>query len=217
VALSRTKDVIGVAPEPEEVARARMRRIRKALAVVVAVVIAQCWYMKGVITGEPAEELSPPDCVLVYGGGPQRIVAGLMVAEQMKAKWVVYSAGAEEPVPKPKGGRHKYEVRIVRGAYTTDQNARTTAPVIKELHAKSVILVTSWYHMPRALLVTHLYLLGSGIEVMRVSAEGRPKAWWRERRLWMEIPRMWGTALRVGLAVVGVENWPRPAGYPKPS
>jgi hypothetical protein len=64
-------------------------------------------------------------------------------------------------------------------------------------------------------LVTRLYLLGSGIEVMRVSAEVRPKEWWRERLLWMEIPRMWGTALRVVLAAVGIENWPRPAGMPR--
>ena len=215
MALSGPKDVIGMPREPEEVARARMRRIRKALMLVVAILIAQCWYMKSVITEEAAEGLSTPDVVLVYGGGPQRIATGLKVAEQMKAKWGVYSAGAGEPVPGAKGKRRKFEVRIVHGAYTTDQNARTTAPVLKELHVKSVILVTSWYHMPRALLVTRLYLLGSGIEIMRVSAEVRPKEWWRERRLWMEIPRMWGTAWRVGLAVVGIENWPRPAGMPK--
>ena len=68
------------------------------------------------------------------------------------------------------------------------------------------------YHLPWALLVTRLYLLGSGIDVMRVSAEVRPKGWWWDRQLWREIPRMWGTALRVALAVVGIENWPRPAG-----
>ena len=125
--------MIGVAPEPEEVARARMRRIRKALAVVVAVVIVQCWYTKGVITNESSEGLSTPDVVLVYGGTPQRIETGLMVADQMGARWVVYSAGENEAVPGQKGKRRKYELRIVRGAYTTDQNARMTAPVVKEL------------------------------------------------------------------------------------
>jgi len=28
-----------------------------------------------------------------------------------------------------------------------------------------------------------------------------------------EAPRFRGTVMRIGLAVVGVEDWPRPAGY----
>ena len=77
------------------------------------------------------------------------------------------------------------------------------------------LLVTSWYHLPRACFLARLYSVGSGIEWDYASAEPKPAGWWKRPEVRSELLRFWGSLGRVALALVGIENWPRPAGMPR--
>ena len=77
------------------------------------------------------------------------------------------------------------------------------------------LLVTSWYHLPRAYFLTRLYSFGAGIAWDYVGAEPNPPGWWKRPEFRSELVRFWGSIGRVCLAMVGVNNWPRPAGMPR--
>ena len=91
-------------------------------------------------------------------------------------------------------------------ATTTDQNARFTAPMIRKLPVKNILLVTSWFHMPRALFLTRFYLLGSMVKVYPFSADNPPIGWWKENIFWQEYLKFWGSLGRVILATVNIEK-----------
>ena len=95
---------------------------------------------------------------------------------------------------------------------TTDQNARYSAELLKSIGPGKVVLVTSWYHMSRALFMTRLYLLGSGITVDRYSADPRPSNIWSSKLFWAEYFRTWGSLGRAFLAWLG---FPRQAAPPR--
>jgi len=181
----------------------------------IAVAIAcQALYFSWIVMAIRGNRPLIGDAVVVYGGDPSRIPAGFRVAEEVSARWIVFSGSDDAAI---REGRRRMtgrcSVQVVGGAYTTDQNARTVVPVLKKAGVKSAILVTSWYHLPRAYFLTRLYAIGSGIEWSYASAEPVPAKWWRRPEFLREFPRFWGSLFRVGLSLVGVHNWPRPSGF----
>ena len=59
-------------------------------------------------------------------------------------------------------------------ARTTVGNAAGVAAAVVELGAEQVVIVTSWWHAPRALALVRAALHGSGVTVRASSAPGRP-------------------------------------------
>lgn len=59
-------------------------------------------------------------------------------------------------------------------ARTTVGNATGLAAALVELEAERVVVVTSWWHAPRARVLVRAALRGSGITVQASSAPGRP-------------------------------------------
>jgi hypothetical protein len=176
------------------------------------------------------------DVVLVYDGDSANIPAGFREATRFHCPRLVFSSMRKAYIQETSktsharysgsvtivGGASKAGVPttgVVGGAWTTDQDARLTVPVVKSLLCESVgkkvLLVTSWYHLPRAYFLTRLYLLGSGITLDCVPSNKAPAKWWRSPDLRREFPKFWGSLFRAGLALVGIQNWPRPSGYPK--
>lgn len=197
----------------------RFRLAGMVLSGVVAVIAVQGLCVSQIMTKLQRRRVLFADVVVVYGGGLARVPAGFRVAHEVGARWLVFS-GSEEEIRFEKGRLEyrmprSWSIRVVGGAYTTDQNARTVVPVLKELRIRSAVLVTSWYHMPRAYFLTRLYLLGSGITLDCGPAESVPAGWWRRAELVRELPRFWGSLFRAGAALVGIDNWPRPAGMPR--
>jgi len=202
---------IGLKPP---VSRSRFRLARMILAWIAVAILGQVLLFGWVVMSIRENRVPSGNAVVVYGGDSARIPAGFRVAEKVSARWIFFSGSEEAAI---REGRRRMprgcSVRIVGEAYTTDQNARTVVPVLKKLKIRSAVLVTSWYHLPRAYFLTRLYLLGSGITLDMASADSVPAEWWKRPDLLREFPRFWGSLFRVGLSLFGIHNWPRPAGY----
>ncbi|HVZ80658.1 MAG TPA: YdcF family protein [bacterium] len=152
------------------------------------------------------------EAVLVYTGEPERVGVGFRHATMDEATllvtsgWDLDEARLRKTVPKRAGFRILTETK----ARTTDQNARYLKPMLKEAGVKTAELVLPWYHLPRAYFLTRLYFLGTGIQVIPVADPPAPPGWWRHSVIWVEYVKLWGSLARVGLACLGIENWPAP-------
>lgn len=93
-------------------------------------------------------------------------------------------------------------------ANTTDQNARHSVLFMKQNGFKHALLVTSWDHAPRALFLTRLYMLGTGLSVESHPSEAAPVNWWIYRAAWIQLKKFWGSLGRVGLYAIGFETGP---------
>jgi uncharacterized SAM-binding protein YcdF (DUF218 family) len=155
---------------------------------------------------DQTNNVSACEIVLVYGGRYSRSVAGLALANKMQ-KPIFFSEGFGGPKDViQKVGPSKVEITVDHFAMTTDQNARNAVQYLKKGNYRQALLVTSWFHMPRALFLTRLYLLGSGITVQPYYYETIPKNYWLEPDFWGEMFRFWGSLVRVALAAVGFEK-----------
>ena len=102
-----------------------------------------------------AERVADPDAVLFSGaarhGGP------LSEASLMRAAW----HGADVPL------------HVDTSARTTAGNAAGVASLARQLGATEVVIVTSWWHAPRARALVRAALAGSGAHVRSAPAAGR--------------------------------------------
>jgi len=195
--------------------------VSAALLTLLAVFFAQLLFFCSIIGAEASHGDKRVDLVLAFDGDPGRIPAAFREARKTESPRIVFSSSQKayiEAYPKMSRKRYHGLVSVVGGAYTTDQNARTAMPVVREMlrgsSGRRALLVTSWYHLPRAYFLTRLYSVGSGIEWSYASAEPIPPGWWKRPEVRSELLRFWGSMGRVCLAAVGITDWPRPAGMP---
>ncbi len=99
-------------------------------------------------------------------------------------------------------------------ALTTDQNARYSAPFIRQKGCRRVLLVTGWDHLPRALFLTRFYLMGSGVTVIPCANSPAPKDWWRYPETRVQLFKFWGSLGRIILHEIGINDWPTPEWMP---
>ncbi len=184
------------------------------LALVFAAFMAELLYFSGVYS----ELMVPPskdyDLVLLYTGTSNR-KEGIDLA--LAGHTPLFESGAIE------FGQNLFETQKIMGtlpfiddprAQTTDQNARYTAPFIREKGYHRVLLLTGWDHLPRALFLTRFYLMGSGVTVIPYANHPPPKDWWRHSRAWIQLFKFWGSLGRIVLHEVGIDNWPPPEWMP---
>ncbi len=100
------------------------------------------------------------------------------------------------------------QVYIDTKATTTVQNASIASAFIRKGGYKKVLLDVDWFHLPRSLFLTRLYLLGGGVEVIPCMKTPLPNRWWSNRDFHVELYKFWGSLGRVGLALVGFETGP---------
>ncbi len=102
------------------------------------------------------EQPASADAIVVWTGGESRIQQGLELLQQQKAPRLFISGVNKSVQPQMFLGDISDEMRakINLGylATTTEQNADETADWIYKNGIKSVLLVTSFYHMPRSLV-----------------------------------------------------------------
>jgi hypothetical protein len=126
-----------------------------------------------------------------------------------RRKPIYISQGAWEANPFPHLPKADQAlVHIDSSAATTDQNARHAAAFIRRGGYKKVALDVEWYHMPRALFLTRLYLMGSGVKVIPCVKTPLPAQWWEMRLFHIEFYKFWGSIFRVILAFLGWEGGP---------
>jgi uncharacterized SAM-binding protein YcdF (DUF218 family) len=120
--------------------------------------VCECLYFH-LIYRDQTNVLPACDAVLVYGGVYNRSVQGLALANRIKAPiFISDSFGGPKDVRK-KIGSSRVAITVDHFGMTTDQNARNAVQYLKKGGYRKALLVTDWFHMPRALFLTRLYLL----------------------------------------------------------
>ena len=150
---------------------------------------------------DPASPARPADAIFVLTGGEGRIQEGFRAWSAGAAR-ELYILGAGRTVPAtqivPEGSRIPAEalarVHVEGWSVNTLENAFAAKSAVGERKYSSVILVTSDYHIPRAVLVFRKVLPGDvSLSTIRVRPEGGAGASWRwARRHFIEGWKDWG-------------------------
>jgi uncharacterized SAM-binding protein YcdF (DUF218 family) len=138
-----------------------LRRNRRILGLG-AVVLVAAW-LAGLVGFFRLADRSTPipphaDGIVALTGGADRVETALRLLAGHRADWLLLSGiggGVELSVlarragvdPAPLTGR----VRLGRQATSTRGNAEETATWVRDKRIRSLIVVTAWYHMPRAM------------------------------------------------------------------
>lgn len=173
--------------------------MQRILLSIVALFLAWLVGLAAFITTLPASSATPPeaaDGVIVYtGGGGARIIAGMSLLTNGSGKRMLIS-GVNPDVSREKiaelwsGPRELFDCCVDLGleAQSTIGNAGEAAQWAVEHDIRSIILVTSDYHMPRALTETRARMSGAEITAYVVASgyldeDGRPLS----RRAWQKL------------------------------
>lgn len=136
------------------------------------------------------------DMLAVYGGDQGRYDMGWSTERRGHFKYLVFSDMSAEFVAQMEGikGRPRFaQLLLEPKARATTQNARYVARLIVSHGCHSVLVVTSWWHLPRALLLTHLALLGRGVYITGLASDIPPDQIWENPSVWWELLRLWGS------------------------
>jgi uncharacterized SAM-binding protein YcdF (DUF218 family) len=138
------------------------------------------------------------DMLAVYGGETDRYEAGWDVEREGKFRYLVFSDASPALVASMEhvhGTPRSARLLLEPNAHTTDQNARYVGELVRDNGCRSLLVITSWWHLPRALMLTHLALLGSGVDIAGLASDRPPMPVWRDPNTWMESARFWGSLL----------------------
>jgi len=138
-----------------------MRRVIRAfeiglLAVIVAFALGFAWFIHTV--GQ--SPLAPPhtDGIVAFTGGADRVETALHLLVEGRAGWLLVSGIGPGPDLATLAKRSLVDavplaarIELGRQATSTRGNAAETAAWVQAKHIHSLIVVTAWYHMPRAL------------------------------------------------------------------
>ncbi len=140
------------------------------------------------------------DAILVFMGPEKRVEAGYALAGQGLAPVIVLSSATEtlRRHCDSKYGRKDSVVQIPEDQATnTPENALYTSRIIQAHGYKSVILVTSDYHMPRSLALLRLFLAGKNVRVhihkVRGPADAAPVNRTFLKLVYNEMVGFWGS------------------------
>lgn len=176
-----------------------------ALAVIVSIPALElgyfAWVLSRPVTVPPNLEA---DAIVVFHGSTSRIKAGYDIAQSLDARFLIISPALkreraifDKRYQLPSGMRHIGEPF----ARTTLENAVYSQKIIQRHELKSILLVTSAYHMPRSRAFLNLCLLGTGSGVRvyyaltgrQSSLMGYVKTSKGVKTLYNEMVRFWGS------------------------
>lgn len=133
----------------------KRRRVWLPALLVAVLALGFAWFVAGA-----TRQLGPPvhaDGIVVLTGGADRVETGLkLLAEGWAPRLLISGVARAADYPtlaRLAGASPGLSARVSLGhqAHTTSGNARETAAWVKEHEATSLIVVTAFYHMPRAL------------------------------------------------------------------
>jgi uncharacterized SAM-binding protein YcdF (DUF218 family) len=143
-----------------------------------------------------AARCSEADAIVVLGcRGPaalaRRLDRGVRLFQAGVAPLLVLSGGGAGPVAEAEqmrqaavaSGVPEAALLIDRESRNTLENARNTARLLRSKRLRSVVLVSDWFHLPRARLLFQF----AGLEVAAVAAGSSPSLKWRVRPAIREI------------------------------
>ena len=165
---------------------------------IVLLLLIEAVYFYRIIQRE--NTLTKADAIIVFNGFRERVDAGYKLANLGYAPHLVISP-ADAPHLATYLGRYGLpeSANVIREdkARTTFENAYYTGEIIRKNQFRSIILVTSLYHLPRSLFLCRAILVGRGIKVQIYSPPaGRGNLWFTSsgrRLIHKEMLRFWGS------------------------
>jgi uncharacterized SAM-binding protein YcdF (DUF218 family) len=143
------------------------------LLLICNIVIIEWIYFYKIITQN--NPLQKADLILVFSGNPNRINKGIELALKGYAPNIVISSASVDEITyyKKKYGEPIDSINFIKeaNARTTSENAIYSKRIIKQHNFKSIILITSWYHLPRANFLLKSSLFNSAVKTQLYSAE----------------------------------------------
>lgn len=179
-----------------------MTAVTGFLVLVVLVVAVQTGWFIFIMARSP--ELENADLISVFAGDEARVAMGIDVARAGKAKHFAISSFPQGSDWKKRIDRLSQESVCVHrtGARTTWLDALATARLMRQHRWHSVILVTSYHHMPRSYFLMRLATLFSDHRIVPypVAYQGiNGYNWYHSsegRRLFLsEMGQFWGSLL----------------------
>jgi len=161
---------------------------------VLAAVTARWWLPAiGYWLAQPSRPGQADAIVVLSGGGPERSLHGIALYQQGLAPQIWITGDAPLPqMPLFTDGQFARDFAIQQGVpaiairllatTSTWEDAREIAAEAKRTGARSILVVTSWYHGRRALCVIRHHLAGSGIALYYSASTNppyRPEDWWQ--------------------------------------
>lgn len=140
-----------------------LRRKAVVRLAVVSSLLGSCllWWIGWGSWPNPEPEPLPwrPDVIMVLGGGNEERPreALRLTREYPNVPIVVTGDNGIMLAPLLKAGIEKSNIHHEQAATSTVENAKFTDPILDELSAKRVVLVTNWFHAPRSLAVFRRY------------------------------------------------------------
>ncbi len=126
--------------------------------------------------------LKKADLIVALGGSRWRQREAVALIKRELAEYIAFVGGDVHESDADCLGLLRRQIIIVETpAYTTMEEALAVSRVVEERGFKSVIIITSWYHLRRAGLIFSKALDGKGVELMLHPSNHEPfdsKTWW---------------------------------------
>ena len=177
--------------------------LRVAMPVALSVILLQAGFFLFFQTSR-----TPPaqaDLIMVFNGAPARIVAGFKLAQDGYAPNVAISGlGMPQIAAQARKYRLPGAARLIPSGKcrSTFEDVFRMRQIVEQHHIKSVLLVTSSHHLPRAYLLSRLFLVGTGVrlEPFAVSDErqgGKASVLLKGQLLMNEMVKFWGSSFEM--------------------
>jgi len=141
--------------------------------ITVAVVLLQAAYFSLIVPRN--NNIEKADLIAVFSGEKERITVGFQLAKQGYAPNFVITGFSKDHFKyyfKEYGDLPLSVEPIINGkSNTTFEDALATKRILQKGKFKSVILVTSTYHLPRAYFLLRTLLLGTNVTIQRYGVD----------------------------------------------
>jgi len=169
------------------------------IGILIPVIGAELIFFYAVL--EKSDSLTPADAIVIFSGSSVRFEAGHNLAKAGLAPRLIVSPADKHLLDQL---RNKYNLPesvrylIEDQARTTFENALFTQELALSKGLDNIILVTSFYHMPRAYFLLRLSLVGSGVKIQTFQVKTGEKSGWQQIRdnkklLFNEMVELWGS------------------------
>lgn len=175
--------------------------LTSSVLITLGVILAVALVAGAVVLAEPTlqaagtflaaqDPLEPADAVIaISGNNPERVRTAAHVLLDGYARWLILSGGPPSII-RMKRLAHEFgvpeeQILVDASATTTLENAHGSAQVMITHRLRSAILVTSPYHMRRAIILFRDVFAPQGLEVRAYPVQDsifRSDGWWRRRR-----------------------------------